>query len=157
MENVSKVSVGDISKVEGRGGQLRRPSPSLQYLMDCALPPKKQWCSDLPDFMHLDHRISLLRCRGWSIGVVDDRSGPERNGVSGHPLLPLRHKHKEARYIQTILLCFGQILPKGFDGTEQKLIPITIHKIVQWGNGELIKTEGHALKDSLAFATKFGR
>ena len=37
-----QVPVGDISKVEGGKGQLRRPSPSLQYLMECAVPPEEQ-------------------------------------------------------------------------------------------------------------------
>ena len=37
-----QVPVSDISKVEEGKGQLKRPSPSLYYLMDCAVPPEEQ-------------------------------------------------------------------------------------------------------------------
>ena len=50
----TQVPVGDIPEVKRREGQLERPSPRLQYLMDHVIPPEQQGSSDLPDFMSPD-------------------------------------------------------------------------------------------------------
>ena len=54
-----QIPVGEISKVEGGKGRQRRPSSSLQYQMDCTVPPEQQRSSNLPDFMCLDPKILI--------------------------------------------------------------------------------------------------
>ena len=69
-----QMPTGDISKVEGWKGALRRPGTSLQCLLDCAVPPKQQWRSDLPDSVCLDADWSVILTRSKPLSIADDWS-----------------------------------------------------------------------------------
>ena len=65
---------------------------------------------------------------------------PQRSGVSRHPLLMPTHQDEQPFDTLTALLHPGQVLTKVSDGAEQELISVTIHKIIQGWDSELIET-----------------
>ena len=56
---------------------LRWPGISLQYLLDCTVPPKQPWSHNLLNFVSLDPIWFLIILRSRLIHVVDDRSNPK--------------------------------------------------------------------------------
>ena len=79
----------------------------------------------------------LLGDRGICKG--DDRPRPERNGVARHPFLPHTRGDEDTLDIGTIMLRPRKILPKSSDGAEQEFIPVTVNKIIQGQDYELIE------------------
>ena len=99
-----QMPVGNISKIGGGKGRLARPTFSLQYLMDYAVRPEQQKSSNLQDFMSLDPKILTILIRS----MVDDRSEPKGDGVSGYPL-PLERRNEENGYIMVVLFRPSQV------------------------------------------------
>ena len=124
----------DISQIEGGEGRL-----GLQYLMDCAVPLKQQRRRYLPDFVSPDSKRTTILHQNGQMGKREDRPQPERNVVVRHLFLLHTTRDEQPFNLRSILLCPGKALTKSSDGAEHEFIPVTVDKIVQRRDSELIK------------------
>ena len=62
------------------------------------------------------------------ISVGNHHSNPERNGIPGHPFLPLSLRDKETGALRPELFHPTEITFESFDEAEQHLASVFIHK-----------------------------
>ena len=118
--------------------------PALMACCIANLVLEKQWCTYASHIIHLHIHCSMGSVRGCSTYLVYERLQPKIYIIHCHALLP-SCGNEELIAGSMILVHPGQTAPDGSNWTKQYHFSISIHKVLERRDGELLKSWDCAL------------